>query len=289
MRQSNIFQVDLEHFYCDYHIDVKAMDNVEEWQKYRERTLYSTERLLHLLKERGVIATFFVLGCVANRYPDLIERIEREGHEIASHGYWHQLATRQSPEEFHEDLKQSLEVLGRLSRQKIIGYRTCNCSLEDSTSWIIDILESHGLKYDSSIFPFKARFYGVSGAPTFPYYISSRNIKVESSEERLVEIPLSMYRIPILQRNVPFSGGFYFRFWPYRFVRHCLRKLNKNDEPGVCYIHNWELDPNQPRISQLHGKLYHYWGLGNTEEKLNKLFDDFSFTSTREWLELNNV
>jgi polysaccharide deacetylase family protein (PEP-CTERM system associated) len=281
-------QVDLEHFYCDYHIDVKKWEDVEEWNQYRERTVPSTERLLHVFEKKGVTATFFVLGCVAKRYPDLIEKIRCAGHEIASHGYWHELATRQTAQEFSKDLEQSLGLLGSIINEKIIGYRACNCSLNENTSWIIDILKRHGFKYDSSIFPFKAPYYGVPDAPIFPYHISSENIKVDSPEGGLVEIPVSMYRIPVLQRNIPFSGGFYFRFWPYWFIRHSLRKLNKIRKPGVCYVHNWELDPDQPRIDLLRGRLYHYWGLQKTEEKLNKLLNDFSFISTREWIELND-
>lgn len=287
MSFSNIFQVDLEYFYCDYHIDVRTWDNVDELHKYRERITSSTERLLELFDNKRVTATFFVLGCVAKRFPDLIEKIENAGHEIASHGYWHELATKQSREEFAEDLEESLGLLSKLAKEKILGYRTCNCTLVETTSWIIDILKSHGLKYDSSIFPFRTHFYGVPDAPIFPYHIASKNIKVESPQEYFLEFPLSVYRIPVIDKNIPISGGFYFRFLPYWLVKYGVKKLNKAGRPGVCYIHNWEVDPDQPKITPLRGKLYHYWGLKKTEKKLNKLFTDFNFTSTKEWIELN--
>jgi len=285
---TNIFQVDLEHFYCDYHVDVRSKEDVDEWHTYRERTVWQTEKLLDLFDRKGVTATFFVLGCVASRFPDLIERIEDSGHEIASHGYWHELATNQSPDRFTRDLEDSLELLRRHAHGKIVGYRTCNCTLVEETSWIVDILRAHGLTYDSSIFPFRTHFYGVPDAPVFPYRISSKNIKVEDLNADFLEFPLSVYRIPFLNKNIPFSGGFYFRFLPYRFTRHALRKLNKNGKPGICYIHNWEVDPDQPRIEELRGKLYHYWRLGATEKKLNRLFSDFRFVSTRDWIESNS-
>jgi polysaccharide deacetylase family protein (PEP-CTERM system associated) len=281
----NIFQVDVEHFYCDYHVDVKSWENVKEWQEYRDRTAWSTEKLLQLFEKKRVTATFFVLGCVAKRFPELIEKIEAAGHEIASHGYWHDLVTGQTPREFENDLRESLTLLDKLSHDKVIGYRACNCTLEERTSWMIDILRQYGLRYDSSILPFRTNYYGVKDAPLFPYHISSHNIKVDSPQESFLEFPLSVYRVPVVNVNVPFAGGFYFRFFPYPFIKHSLKKLNKNGKPGICYIHNWELDPSQPRIRQLRTQLYHYWNLSNTQKKLEKLLSDFNFMSNREWID----
>lgn len=275
----------MEHFYCDYHVNVRSWEKVEEWQKYRERTVWSTEKLLRLFEKRKITATFFVLGCVASGFPALVEKIEAAGHEIASHGYWHELATKQTPEEFEKDLKESLAILRRLGRDEIIGYRACNCTLEESNSWVIDILKSYGLKYDSSIFPFRAHYYGVPDAPVFPYRISSCNIKVDSPQESFLEFPLSVYRIPVINVNIPIAGGFYFRSLPYWFIKMAIKKINKNGYPGICYIHNWELDPDQPRITPLRGQWYHYWGLSITEKKLNRLLSDFEFMSTKEWIE----
>jgi polysaccharide deacetylase family protein (PEP-CTERM system associated) len=281
----NILQVDVEHLYCDHHINVEEWENIQEWQKYRDRTVWSTERILGILEKNKTNATFFILGCVAKRFPDLVERIEEAGHEIGSHGYWHVIASRQSPQEFEEDLKESLVVLNRISHNRIIGYRACSFSLVESTSWIIDILKSNGLRYDSSIFPFKTNIYGVPGAPVFPYRISSRNIKIESPKESFLEFPLSVYRIPLINANVPIAGGFFFRVLPYWFVKSGIKRLNKEKKPAICYIHNWELDSDQPRIEPLRAQLYHYWGLSKTEKKLKKLLNDFDFVSTREWIE----
>jgi len=281
----NILQIDVEHSYCDYHINAKELDNIDEWQKHRERTVWSTEKILDILEKKKITATFFILGCVAKKFPYLIERIEAAGHEIASHGYWHVLATRQSPQEFEEDLKKSLAILSKPSHEKIIGYRACNFTLVENTSWVIDILKLHGLKYDSSIFPFKTHLYGVPDAPLFPYHISSRNIKVDSSDESFLEFPLSVYRIPIANINIPIAGGFYFRFLPYWFIKFGIKRLNREKKSAICYIHNWELDPNQSRIKPLRWQLYHYWNLSKTQKKLGQLLNDFDFASTREWIE----
>jgi len=278
-------QVDVEHFYCDYHVDVRSWENAEEWEKYRERTVWSTERLLSLFEERGISATFFVLGCVASRFPELVEKIEVAGHEIASHGYWHELATKQTPQEFEEDLRESLVTLRRLSRNEVIGYRASNWTLEENNSWVIDILKSHRLKYDSSIFPFRTHYYGVPDAPVFPYHISSCNIKVDSPQENFLEFPTSVYRIPVINLNIPIAGGFYFRSLPYWFIKRAIDKINREGYPGICYIHNWELDADQPRITPLRGRRYHYWALSSAERKLEKLLNDFQFMSTREWIE----
>lgn len=286
---TNILQIDIEHFYCDHHVNVKRWENVEEWEEYRDRTVWSTEKLLRLLERKKVTATFFVLGCVATKFPDLVEKIEAAGCEIASHGYWHELVTKQTPKEFEDDLRGSLTALHKIAHDKVVGYRACNSTLEERTAWMIDILKSYGLKYDSSILPFRAYYYGVKDAPLFPYHISSHNIKVDSPQENFLEFPLSVYRVPVLNVNVPIAGGFYFRFFPYPFVKHCLKKLNKNGEPAICYAHNWEIDPTQPRIEQLRGQLYHYWGLSRTEKKLNRLLSDFSFVSTREWMETSRM
>jgi polysaccharide deacetylase family protein (PEP-CTERM system associated) len=278
----NILQIDVEHFYCDYHIDVGKWENVKELDSHRDRTIHSTQKILNILEEKRTTATFFILGCVAKRYPDLIEKVA-EDHEVASHGYWHVLATRQSPQEFEVDLVDSLEVLNKLSQQRVIGYRTCNFTLVEKTSWIIDVLKRHGFKYDSSIFPIKTHLYGVPDAPLFPYHISSSNIKVDSSDESLWEFPLSAYKIPFANKNVPIAGGVYFRLLPYWFIKRCIKNLNRRGRPAIFYIHTWELDPFQPRIGSL--GWYHYHGLASAEKKFIKLIKDFDFTSTKEWIE----
>jgi hypothetical protein len=141
-------------------------------------------------------------------------------------------------------------------------------------------MKKNGLKYDSSIFPVKTPLYGVPTATLYPYHISSSNIKRDNPEEDFLEFPLSVYKIPIVHKNIPIAGGFYLRLFPYWFIKHAIRKINKIGQPAIFYIHPWEFDPKQPRIDELKG--YHYYNLPRTETKFKKLLKDFKFISVRE-------
>lgn len=271
----NILQIDVEDWYSDL--------DITHWESYEDRIVQSTNKLLSILREGNVKATFFVLGYVAERFPELVENIKKENHEIGSHGYSHTPITKQTPSEFEEDLLKSLGILEKITGHKISGYRAPQFTVVEETSWAIDIIKKSGLEYDSSIFPVKTHLYGVPDAPLFPYHISSSNIKKDTPNEDFLEIPLSVYRIPVIKRNIPIAGGFYFRFLPYRFISHAIRKINESNHTAVCYLHPWELDPEQPRINSL--KWYHYYRLGGVEKKFRQLLRDFKFTPTREWIE----
>lgn len=273
-KKVNILQIDVEEWYSD--LDIK------DWGSYENRIVQSTNKLLSILKERNVQATFFVLGYVAEHFPELVERIKDGNHEIGSHGYSHTPITRQTPSEFEEDLLKSIRILEKITGDKILGYRAPQFTVVEKTSWAIDIMKKNGLEYDSSIFPVKTHLYGVPDALLYPYHISSSNIKKDEHEEDFLEIPLSVYKIPGIKKNIPIAGGFYLRFFPYRFIRHAIKKINKANHPAVCYLHPWELDPEQPRISSL--KCYHYYRLHSTEKKFKKLLRDFEFTSTKRWI-----
>lgn len=275
MRRVNILQIDVEDWYSD--LDIK------DWESYEDRIVQSTNKLLSILKERNTQATFFVLGYVAEHFPELVEKIKDENHEIASHGYSYTPITRQTPSEFEEDLLKSIRILEKITGDKIAGYRAPQFTVVEKTSWAIDIMKKNGLEYDSSIFPVKTHLYGVPDAPLFPYYISSSNIKKDDSNEDFLEFPLSVYKIPGMKKNIPIAGGFYLRFFPYVFLSHAIRKINKGNYPAVCYLHPWELDPEQPRVSSL--KWYHYHRLHSTEKKFKKLVRDFKFISTRSWID----
>ncbi|MCX6731736.1 MAG: polysaccharide deacetylase family protein [Candidatus Parcubacteria bacterium] len=276
----NILQIDVEDWYCD--LDFKS------WESREDRILQSTNKVLTLLKERNTKATFFILGYIAERFPQLVKKIKEEGHEIASHGYNHTPITKRTPPEFEEDLLKSIRILEKISGDKIWGYRAPQFSVVEKTSWAIGILKKNGLRYDSSVFPVKLplySIYGVPDAPLFPYRISLSDIKKEDPKENFLEFPLSVYRIPILKRNIPIAGGFYLRFFPYGFISHAIKKINKANHPAICYLHPWELDPGQPRIKSL--EWYHYYRLGGTEKKFKRLLKDFKFTSTKKWIENN--
>ena len=267
---TNILTIDVEDWYMD--------TDISTWDSYEDRVVQSTQEILEILDETNTIATFFVVGYVAEHHPELIEEIKDRGHEIGTHGYTHTSITHQTPSEFEEDLLKSIKILEDITKEKISGYRACEFSIVKETSWALDILKKNGLKYDSSVFPVKTHLYGVLDAPLYPYHISSSNIKIDNNpEEDFFEFPLSVYRIPIVHKNIPIAGGFYLRLIPYCFIKHAMKKINKMGQPAILYIHPWEFDPKQPRVKEL--KWYHYYRLGSTERKFKKLLKDFKFSS----------
>ncbi len=273
---TNILQVDVEDWYCD--LDIK------DWEFQEDRVVGATNKVLDIIKEANMQATFFVLGYVAEHHPELVGRIKNEGHEIATHGYAHRGIKKESPQSLEEDLLKSIKILEGVSGEKVLGYRAPQFSITEKTSWAIDVLKRAGLKYDSSIFPAKNHLYGVPHASLFPYHISSSNIAIDDPGEDFLEIPLSVYEIPGTSMKIPVAGGFYLRFLPYSFIKYALRKINRQNQVAVCYIHPWELDPQQPRISSL--RWYHYWCLSSTERKLRKLLKDFKFDSVSRVMKL---
>ena len=267
--KTNILTIDVEDWYMD--TDISA------WSSYADRIVKSTQKILEILDERNTETTFFVVGYVAEHFPELIEDIKDRGHEIGTHGYSHTSIKKQTPSEFEEDLLKSIKVLEHITKDKIRGHRACEFSIAEETSWAIDILKKNGFKYDSSVFPVKTHLYGVSDAPLYPYHISSSNIKVDNLEDDFFEFPLSVYKLPIVHKKIPVAGGFYLRFFPYWFIKHAMKKINKMGQPAIIYIHPWEFDQKQPRIKEL--KWYHYYSLSNTEKKFKKMLKDFEFTS----------
>ncbi len=271
----NILTIDVEDWYMD--------TDISTWDSYEDRVAQSTQKILEILDKADTRATFFVLGYVAEHHPELVEEIKDRGHEIGTHGYSHTPIMKQTPLEFEEDLLKSAGILEKITGDKVMGYRACQFTVMEETAWAIDILKKNGLKYDSSVFPVKTHLYGVPDAPLFPYRISPADITKEADpEEDFLEIPLSVYRIPIVHKNIPVAGGFYLRFFPYWFIKHAMKKINGKNQPVVFYIHPWELDPKQPRIKEL--KWYHYYNLSNTEKRFKRLLKDFRFTSIRAWL-----
>ena len=269
---TNILTVDVEDWYMD--ADISA------WDSYEDRVVQSTEKVLEILDESNTKATFFVVGYVAEHFPELIKDIRDRGHEIGTHGYNHTPITRQTPSEFEEDLLKSVRILEQITGEKIFGHRACQFTIMEKTSWAIDILKRYGLKYDSSVFPVKTHLYGVPDAPLYPYHISSSNIKRDEPEEDFFEFPLSVYRTPLVHKNIPMAGGFYLRFLPYWFIKKAIKKINKVSQPAIFYIHPWEFDTKQPRIKEF--EWYHYYRLGSTESKFKKLLTDFKFSAIKD-------
>ena len=273
----NAISIDLEDWFCVHNLSqiIKPGD----WDACELRVRENTERLISIFAKRNTRATFFVLGWVAERLPDLIRKVEAAGHEIAVHGYDHLLLTEITPKEFEADLVKALETIEKCSvKSRPIGFRAPSFTVVEKTrSWALPILEKYSFQYDSSIFPIGFHpDYGIADSPLGPYKIT----------EGLYEFPMSC--MEMFGKRFPFSGGGYFRLFPYAYTKFCMRRVNKQGRPSVFYLHPWELDPGQPRMKNLSlsQRIRHYSNLDQTEKRLEKLLDDFEFTTMREVLGL---
>lgn len=273
----NIFTIDTEDwFHANYEDGLFC--NSSEVQSTVEQ---NTEVYLKALEENQATATFFVLGFVAEQHPQLVKRIADAGHEIASHGYGHQLVYKQKPEQFREDVYKSKCMLEDIIGKPVIGYRAPSWSITEESFWALGILNELGFRYDSSIFPFKNFLYGVKGAPRFSFPAA----QYCSSAGELLEIPPSTVKMPFL--NIPFSGGFYFRALPYPFIQAFASKVNKEGHPTIFYLHPREIDPKQPRLKlSKRDALIHYYGIRRCESKLKKTLRHFQCGSVCDVLNL---
>ena len=263
-------------FDVEEHFQVSAFESPmrrRHWEQFESRVESNTEKLLGLLNQRGVHATFFVLGWVAERYPSLVRRIASAGHEIASHGYAHELITAQTQIAFREDIRKAKGILEGILQQPVLGYRAPSFSITKDTMWAIQILIEEGYVYDSSIFPVVHDRYGVPSANPQLHQLST-------PAGLLWEVPPST--VKCLGVRLPIAGGGYFRLYPYAVLRALLRKLEGEGSPLVMYMHPWEFDPDQPRMEgSTLSKIRHYLNLDKTESRMRALLQDFSFAPIR--------
>lgn len=269
----NALTIDVEEYF-QVHGFQTVVDR-STWDHYPSRVVANTRRILRLLADYDVHATFFILGWIADRYPDLVMEIATGGHEIATHGYWHELIYRQTPDEFAIDLRQSLDALERAINglHQPAGYRAPAFSITKHSLWALDILRDHNIIYDSSIFPLVAHDrYGIGNASRF----------ANKTYGDLWEFPVSTVRLG--KQNWPVAGGGYFRLFPLWITRQAIRHLNAQGHPAVIYLHPWEFDPDQPRIRDipLLTRFRHYVNIGKTESRLRALLNDFEFAPMRE-------
>ena len=271
----NIFTVDLEDWYHGNFIENSSNQGIA----HEERLIDSTNKILALLKNTNNSATFFVLGVDAEKYPDLIRKIYEEKHEIASHGYEHLLVYNRSKESFSIDLKKSLNVLESIINTKVIGFRAPYWSVKKDLEWIWEVLIENGIKYDSSMYPFRTYLYGNNKSSRFCY-------KIQVNSGYVYEIPPTVYSL--WSKRIPFLGGFFFRILPYGLTKIGLEKINlKEKQPGVFYIHPWELDPNKPTNAKgYRDKFILNYNIKNTEKKINRLLNDFQFTSIKDYFNI---
>jgi polysaccharide deacetylase family protein (PEP-CTERM system associated) len=242
----------------------------DTWPTIACRIEANMERILTLLDERKIKATFFTLGWIAERYPNLVRRIVHNGHELASHGYSHLRASDQSAAEFNEDIRTSKALLEDISGQRVLGYRAPSFSIGSRNLWALDLLLEAGYRYSSSIYPISHDHYGMPDAPRFAFYPNGDN--------GLLELPVTTVRL--MNRNLPAGGGGYFRFFPYALSRWLLQRVNQYDrQSAIFYFHPWEVDPGQPRQKNLNLKtrFRHYINLDRTEARLRELTLDFKW------------
>ncbi|UCE66942.1 MAG: DUF3473 domain-containing protein [Candidatus Zixiibacteriota bacterium] len=261
------FSIDFEDWYQGFEIFP-----MESWRNYEPRIERNCLKTLELLSDFNVKATFFVLGYIADKYPQSVEAIHKEGHEIGAHGYSHTQIFKLSPEKFNEEIRRTGNTIADITGKRPIGFRAPIFSMVKDSWWAIDVLVENGFKYDSSILPTFNYRYGIVAAERF-----CNEIKTERGNS-IIEIPVTTAKF--LNLNIPVGGGAYFRIWPYNVTRWGFRQVLKNGQPGVFYMHPWEIDAGQPRI-KLPPRLYltHYTGLDTTERKLKKLLTDFDFST----------
>jgi polysaccharide deacetylase family protein (PEP-CTERM system associated) len=269
----NALSIDVEEHFQVHNLEAAVARS--SWDRQESRVEANVRRVLDLLDRHRVRATFFVLGWVAERRPGLVGEIASRGHEVASHGYGHRLVYTQTRDEFAEDLKRSVGILGTalaavpgLGGDAIRGYRAPSFSITRAVPWALDVIREAGFRYDSSIMPATGHHrYGMGDAPRFAHTLANG----------LVECPLATVRVG--GRNWPAAGGGYFRLCPLALTRWALRRINRQGHPAVVYLHPWEFDPEQPRLQGPSAwlRFRHYVNLDRTAPRLEKLLQEFAF------------
>ncbi|MEO5955269.1 MAG: XrtA system polysaccharide deacetylase [Nitrospiraceae bacterium] len=264
-------------FDVEEHFQVAAFWSAErrlEWDQLASRVERNTRKIANLLSEHSTKATFFVLGWVAERHPGLIKDLAQEGHEIASHGYGHELVHTQTPALFRDDVRRSKHILEDLIGRRVVGYRAPSFSISAQTEWAISVLIEEGYRYDSSIYN---RFRGTQGSTAG----KRGTYLIETEIGTIWEVSPSTMNTCGLQ--LPVAGGGYFRLFPYAASKMFLRSLESQGSQLVMYLHPWELDPAQPRMNgPILSKIRHYLNLERTEQRLRWLLRDFPFAPINE-------
>jgi len=269
----NIVTVDLEEWYHPEYVKNRMLPCKEE------RIQKSLKTTLDLLGRRNLQATFFVVGELAEKHPEIIENIKENSHEIAFHGYHHEPLWNLDANTLRTEIQRFNSLIG----EKCSGFRAPSFSLSNKTKWALKVLENSGYQYDSSLFPAKTPLYGVWNAPTKPYKPSHENITKNDESTRLWEFPLLVYKLKGIR--VPVAGGFYMRFFSVNLIAKAIKKLNKQGFPAVIFFHNWELDSETPRLKLgLYRYFVTYHKLKETSKKLENLLSKFQFTSIKEYM-----
>lgn len=251
----------------------------EIWHLCESRVEKNVDKILNILNEKSVKATFFILGWIAKKHPSLVKKIDKEGHEIGSHGYDHTLIYEQEYQQFRQEMFHCVNTLEEITGKKVLGFRAPTYSISTKNPWVWDVLLELGFKYDSSLFPVKHDIYGIMSTPRFP-------CKVSVDGSYLLEFPLSTIRIK--NRNIPIAGGGYLRLFPYIFIKKSIHHVNeKEKQPILIYFHPWEIDVDQPRVKTgILRRFRHYGNIAFNEHKIRRLLKDFQFTTIKQILGL---
>ncbi len=274
MTIKNAMTVDVEDYF-----QVSAFEpyiSKAQWQTLPHRVANNTDKILDLFAAKQIKATFFTLGWVAERYPNIVKRIVLEGHELACHGYEHIRVTEQTPAQFRADVVKSKDILEALAGKAVNGYRAASYSINASNLWALDILHDIGFQYSSSIYPVKHDLYGMPDAPRFMFApLAGQSFK---------EIPITTLRLGA--KNVPCGGGGFFRFYPYALSKWAFNHVNHHEQQaGIFYFHPWEIDPQQPHQTglSLKTRFRHYLNLNKMTARIEQLLTDF------QWDTMENV
>ncbi|MEW6990598.1 XrtA system polysaccharide deacetylase [Colwelliaceae bacterium 6441] len=267
----NAMTVDVEDY---FHVSAfEDVINKNSWNDLELRVEKNTFRLLELFEQHNVKSTFFTLGWVAQRCPNLIKAIVEQGHELASHGFSHQRALGMTPEAFKEDVLSSKKILEDISGEKVLGYRAPSFSVKDENTWIYEILHELGFKYSSSTYPIEHDLYGVPDWPRFKH----------QRPEGIIEIPIPTTRKNNL--NTGIGGGGYFRLYPYWMSKKRINRfLAEEKQPYSFYFHPWEIDAEQPKVAgaSFKSKIRHYINLSRMENKIVRLLEDYQWDTMKK-------
>lgn len=276
-QRKNAMSIDVEDYF-----QVSAFKNnipISQWDSIPCRVEKNMDVVMEVLNKNNVKATFFTLGWMAKRYPQMVRTLVADGHELASHGYGHQMLTDMNPQEFERDIKLAKSILEDVSGVAVQGYRAPSFSITTKTLWAHEILASAGYTYSSSVYPIQHDLYGIPNAPRFAYQATST----------LIEIPATSVRIG--NKNFPASGGGFFRLFPLRLSKSIIAKVNRDDQKSaIFYCHPWEFDPDQPRVANasLKSRFRHYVNLKTNRDKFDQLLKSFAWAPMRDVFEVSN-
>ena len=280
-RIRHVLSVDVEdYFQVEAFAGLVTRDN---WDQYPSRVVANTQRLLDLFDQYSTKATFFLVGWVAERFPELVREVHRRGHELACHSFWHRTVYSLTPEEFRRDTRAACQAIEQAAGVRVLGYRAPTWSITADSLWALDILAEEGFVYDSSIYPIHHDLYGVPGAQRFPY------VRACSNGMTLREYPPATVRL--LGMDLPAAGGGYLRIFPFAYTDMVMARYERHyRQPAVVYLHPWEVDPEQPRIqAKLRSRFRHYTNLERMESRLVRLLGKYRFWRFQDALAADGI